>query len=108
MLKSEYIIDEIFNIHNSPEDYEDVDILNFIAEVVEEAKNNSYFSNNLESHLINKRLKLNFCPYCGEALVNKQHKEYHSELAEYGYTPYETINFLYCESCGWNKDNTEE
>ena len=108
MLKSDYIIEEIFNIHNYPDDYENVDILDFINEIIDEAKHNSKFANNLKSSLADKRLELSYCPNCGDELIDGEFKEYHNELNEYGETPYETLSFKYCENCGWNKDNNEE
>lgn len=105
MITPSYIIDEIFRIHDSPQDYTDYDILNLITDIVESAKKNTYFAKNLECVLKDKRESCGFCPECGEELVQGSTKVYHSELAEFGYEPYEESGFSYCPNCKWNYGN---
>lgn len=104
---AENFISEIFNIRESPDDYDELTLLSFISELIEKIKKDNKFANSLQSALEDKRLELGYCPKCGMPLVTGTYKEYHNELAELRNTPYELISYQFCEDCGYNMNHTE-
>ena len=102
MLPEQNIIEDIFDIRNNPNNYDNQDLLNVISDILYTAKDDKYFKNNLETAIHSKREELGFCPNCGENLELKCDYEVHNELDG---NPREEINYLYCPNCGWdNKD----
>lgn len=104
MLPEENIIEDVFDIRNNPENYDNQDLLNIISDILDIAKRNKYFVNNLETAIHSKREELGFCPVCGlDDLAPKYNYETHTELDG---NPREEIDYLYCPNCGWsNKDD---
>ena len=99
MLPEGNIIDDIFDIRNCPNDYNNKDLLDVISNILETAKQDKYFAINLETALHNKREELGFCPECGENLETKYDYEVHTELED---NPREEMDYAFCPNCGWS------
>ena len=99
------IINTIFDIRDSnKKEYTNEDILNELTNILDVIKNDKYFTTNFETVLQDKRLELGYCPICGHKLSTKNIKEFHSEIAEFGHTPYEDLSYTYCSHCGWEEN----
>lgn len=102
MIPEENIIEDIFDVRNNPENYDNQDLLNIISDMLDVAKRDKYFANNLKTAIHSKREELGFCPACGlDDLVPKYNYETHTELDG---NPREKMDYPYCPNCGWSSE----
>ena len=96
----EFYINQLFYIHNYPEDYNNSDIFQYIDDLLKQIKLDKEFIKKLENQLRQYKEDMRYCPDCNVKLISKESKEYHTELTEFGYTPYEDLSKDVCPECG--------
>lgn len=101
---SNTFVDDMVDIGNHPNNYNYIDILEIVFDLAVEIKSNDKFSDELLEELEGRKLEIGLCPKCGYELSKRERKEYHTELSEFGHTPYEIISYSYCEACGWSNN----
>ena len=96
----EFYINQLFYIHNYPEDYDEGDIFDIIDGLIKDIRGNKDFIKKLENQLRQHKEDMGYCPNCNVKLISKESKEYHNELTEFGYIPYEDLSKDVCPECG--------